>query len=101
MAGTRSLFEPLRLGGLTFANRIAVSPMCQYSAENGAANDGHLEHLGSLSVSGAGLVIVEQTAVEPTAGRAEAILNLATSPALEGRTGLSSRDTCAFPGVRR
>ena len=65
MPATRSLFEPLRLGGLTLANRIAVSPMCQYSAENGAANDWHLQHLGSLSVSGAGLVIVEQTAVEP------------------------------------
>ena len=39
--------------------------MCQYSAENGAANDWHLQHLGSLSLSGAGLVIVEQTAVEP------------------------------------
>jgi 2,4-dienoyl-CoA reductase-like NADH-dependent reductase (Old Yellow Enzyme family) len=65
MAGMPALFEPLRLGGITLANRIAVSPMCQYSAENGAANDWHLRHLGSLSLSGAGLVIVEQTAVEP------------------------------------
>ena len=68
MERTPSLFEPVSLGGLTLANRIAVSPMCQYSAENGAANDWHLQHLGSLSLSGAGLVIVEQTAVEP-AGR--------------------------------
>src|ERR1044071_8948002 len=68
MAGAPSLFEPLSIGGLTLVNRIAVSPMCQYSAENGAANDWHLQHLGSLSLSGAGLVIVEQTAVEP-AGR--------------------------------
>src|SRR3982074_2162092 len=68
MNGTPSLFEPLTLGGLTLANRIAVSPMCQYSAENGAANDWHLQHLGSLSLSGAGLIIVEQTAVE-TPGR--------------------------------
>ena len=68
MAGTPALFEPLHLGGITLANRIAVSPMCQYSAEDGAANDWHLQHLGSLSLSGAGLVIVEQTAVEP-AGR--------------------------------
>jgi 2,4-dienoyl-CoA reductase-like NADH-dependent reductase (Old Yellow Enzyme family) len=68
MERTPSLFEPLSLGGITLANRIAVSPMCQYSAENGAANDWHLQHLGSLSLSGAGLVIVEQTAVEP-AGR--------------------------------
>ena len=65
MARTPSLFEPLSLGGITLANRIAVSPMCQYSAENGVANDWHLQHLGSLSLSGAGLVIVEQTAVEP------------------------------------
>jgi len=68
MATTRALFEPLSLGGITLANRIAVSPMCQYSAENGAATDWHLQHLGSLSLSGAGLVIVEQTAVE-SAGR--------------------------------
>jgi 2,4-dienoyl-CoA reductase-like NADH-dependent reductase (Old Yellow Enzyme family) len=59
MAGTPALFEPLRLGGITLANRIAVSPMCQYSAEDGAANDWHLQHPGSLSLSGAGLVIVE------------------------------------------
>src|ERR1700730_17898987 len=65
MAGTQSLFETLGLGRLALANRIAVTPMCQYSAENGAANDWHLQHLGSLSLSGAGLVIVEQTAVEP------------------------------------
>ena len=62
-----SLFEPMRLGGITLNNRIAVSPMCQYSAENGAANDWHLQHLGSLSYRRR-LVIVEQTAVEP-AGR--------------------------------
>jgi len=68
MQRLRCLFEPLNLGGITLANRIAVSPMCQYSAEDGAANDWHLQHLGSLSLSGAALVIVEQTAVEP-AGR--------------------------------
>jgi 2,4-dienoyl-CoA reductase-like NADH-dependent reductase (Old Yellow Enzyme family) len=59
------LFEPITLGGVTLANRIAVSPMCQYSAEDGSANDWHLQHLGALSLSGAGLVVVEQTAVEP------------------------------------
>ena len=59
------LFEPITLGGITLINRITVSPMCQYSAENGSAGDWHLQHLGSLSLSGAGLVIVEQTAVEP------------------------------------
>ena len=68
MQRSRCLFEPLNLGGIILANRIAVSPMCQYSAEDGAANDWHLQHLGSLSLSGAALVFVEQTAVEP-AGR--------------------------------
>lgn len=62
------LLESLTLGGLTLANRIVVSPMCQYSARDGCATDWHLQHLGGLAVSGAGLVIVEQTAVEP-AGR--------------------------------
>jgi 2,4-dienoyl-CoA reductase-like NADH-dependent reductase (Old Yellow Enzyme family) len=65
MARESRLFEPITLGSVTFANRIAVSPMCQYSAEDGSANDWHLQHLGSLALSGAGLVIVEQTAVEP------------------------------------
>ena len=58
------LFEPITLGGVTLANRIAVSPMCQYSAEDGSASDWHLQHLGSLSLSGAGLLVVEQTAVD-------------------------------------
>ena len=56
---------PLKLQGVTFRNRIAVSPMCQYSAENGFANDWHLVHLGSRAAGGAGLVIVEATAVVP------------------------------------
>ena len=59
------LLTPLNLRGVTFRNRIAVSPMCQYSAENGFANDWHLVHLGSRAAGGAGLVIVEATAVLP------------------------------------
>ncbi len=59
------LFSPITIGGVSLANRIAVSPMCQYSAAAGSANDWHLQHLGSLSMGGAGLVIVEATAVEP------------------------------------
>jgi 2,4-dienoyl-CoA reductase-like NADH-dependent reductase (Old Yellow Enzyme family) len=58
------LFSPIRLGGQEFANRIVVSPMCQYSAVHGDATDWHLVHLGSLSMSGAGLVVLEATAVE-------------------------------------
>jgi 2,4-dienoyl-CoA reductase-like NADH-dependent reductase (Old Yellow Enzyme family) len=59
------LFTPLSLRGVTLRNRIAVSPMCQYSAEDGRAGDWHLVHLGSRAVGGAGLVVVEATAVEP------------------------------------
>lgn len=58
------LFSPLALRGLTLANRIVVSPMCQYSAEDGNANDWHMQHLGSLAVSGAGLLMIEATAIE-------------------------------------
>jgi len=59
------LFEPLTIKEVTFKNRIAVSPMCQYSAMDGYANDWHLVHLGSRAVGGAGLIIVEATAVSP------------------------------------
>lgn len=59
-----ALFSPLALAGLELANRIVVSPMCQYSADDGCANDWHLIHLGALANSGAGLVVVEATHVE-------------------------------------
>ncbi|UXY16659.1 NADH:flavin oxidoreductase/NADH oxidase [Chitiniphilus purpureus] len=59
------LFDPLTLRGLTLPNRIAVSPMCEYSSDDGFANDWHLVHLGSRAVGGAGLVITEATAVSP------------------------------------
>ena len=59
-----SLFSPLPIRGLTLRNRIAVSPMCQYSCEDGFATDWHLVHLGSRAVGGAALVIAEATAVE-------------------------------------
>jgi 2,4-dienoyl-CoA reductase-like NADH-dependent reductase (Old Yellow Enzyme family) len=58
------LFTPLTIRGVTFRNRIAVSPMCQYSSVDGFANDWHLVHLGSRAVGGAGLVFMEATAVE-------------------------------------
>lgn len=58
------LFDPLQLRGVTIRNRVAVSPMCQYSARDGVANDWHLVHLGSRAVGGAGLVVFEATAVE-------------------------------------
>jgi 2,4-dienoyl-CoA reductase-like NADH-dependent reductase (Old Yellow Enzyme family) len=58
------LFSPLTIRGLTLRNRIAVSPMCQYSSDDGFASDWHLVHLGSRAIGGAGLVIAEATAVE-------------------------------------
>src|SRR5580704_6400565 len=58
------LFTPLTLRGVTFRNRIAVSPMCQYSSEDGFAGDWHLVHLGSRAIGGAGLVTMEASAVE-------------------------------------
>jgi 2,4-dienoyl-CoA reductase-like NADH-dependent reductase (Old Yellow Enzyme family) len=57
------LFTPLAIRGVTFRNRLAMSPMCMYSAHDGFANDFHLVHLGSRAVGGVGLVVVEATAV--------------------------------------
>ena len=65
MAYSSTLFSPLQLAGLTFPNRIVVSPMCEYSSEDGFANDWHLVHLGSRAVGGAGLVFTEASAVTP------------------------------------
>lgn len=59
------LFEPFHQRGVTYRNRIAVSPMCQYSSQDGFANDWHLVHLVSRAVGGAGLVMTEAAAVEP------------------------------------
>jgi len=60
-----ALFTPLRLRETTLRNRIAVSPMCQYSARDGLATAWHLVHLGSRAIGGAGLVIAEASAVRP------------------------------------
>jgi 2,4-dienoyl-CoA reductase-like NADH-dependent reductase (Old Yellow Enzyme family) len=60
-----ALFQPLNIRGLTLANRIAIAPMCQYSAEDGCMNDWHLIHLGQLALSGAALLTIEATAVSP------------------------------------
>lgn len=59
------LFSPLQIKSITLKNRITISPMCQYSAEDGFANDWHLVHLGSRAAGGAGLIIQEATAVSP------------------------------------
>ncbi len=59
------LFSPLRLRGLELRNRVAMSPMCQYSSRDGFPNDWHAVHLGSRAVGGVGLVVTEATAVSP------------------------------------
>lgn len=59
------LFQPLTIKSVTLRNRIGVSPMCQYSSEDGVATDWHFVHLGSRAVGGAGVVIAEATAVSP------------------------------------
>lgn len=60
-----NLFSPLTIKEVTFKNRIAVSPMCQYSSIDGFANDWHMVHLGCRAVGGAALVMTEATAVSP------------------------------------
>lgn len=60
-----NLFTPLKLGNLVLKNRVIIAPMCQYSAEDGAATDWHTIHLGRLALSGAGMLILEATAVNP------------------------------------
>ena len=61
-----TLFSPFALRSVVLENRIVVSPMCQYSADDGKATDWHLMHLGNLALSGAGMLCIEATAVEPT-----------------------------------
>jgi 2,4-dienoyl-CoA reductase-like NADH-dependent reductase (Old Yellow Enzyme family) len=60
-----ALFQPFKIGALALENRIVIAPMCQYSAVEGSATDWHTIHLGHLALSGAGLLIVEATAVTP------------------------------------
>jgi len=60
-----NLFSPITFRSLTLKNRIVLSPMQQYSAQNGIAGNWHLVHLGSRAVGGAGLIITECTAVSP------------------------------------
>jgi 2,4-dienoyl-CoA reductase-like NADH-dependent reductase (Old Yellow Enzyme family) len=67
LAAAKGLFDELQIRDVRLENRIAVSPMCQYSSEDGLATDWHLVHLGSRAIGGAALVVVEATAVLPEA----------------------------------
>jgi 2,4-dienoyl-CoA reductase-like NADH-dependent reductase (Old Yellow Enzyme family) len=57
------LFTPLKIGPVEVPNRIAISPMCMYSADDGSASDFHIQHLSRFGMSGAGLAVMEATAV--------------------------------------
>ena len=93
------LFSPFSIGQLSLKNRIVIAPMCQYSANNGLTTDWHLIHLGHLALSGAGLLILEATAVEPEGRISPADLGLwsdATEAAL-GNTLASVRKYSSMP----
>jgi 2,4-dienoyl-CoA reductase-like NADH-dependent reductase (Old Yellow Enzyme family) len=95
------LFAPLALGPVEVANRIAVAPMCQYSAEDGSATDWHLQHWMQLALGRAGLVVVEATAVEPEGRITPWCLGL-YSDANEAAIsrGLARARAVAAPGTR-
>lgn len=96
------LFTPLTLRGITLKNRIAVSPMCQYSSEDGFANDWHLVHLGSRAVGGAALVMVEATAVEARGRISPGDLGLWKDEQIEGLSRIAQFITSqnAVPAIQ-
>jgi 2,4-dienoyl-CoA reductase-like NADH-dependent reductase (Old Yellow Enzyme family) len=96
------LFSPLTIRGVTFRNRIAVSPMCEYSSGDGFANDWHLVHLGSRAVGGAGLVLTEAAAVEPRGRISPADLGIYSDAHIEMLTRITRflREHGAVPGIQ-
>jgi 2,4-dienoyl-CoA reductase-like NADH-dependent reductase (Old Yellow Enzyme family) len=96
------LFSPLTIRSVTLRNRIAVSPMCEYSSHDGFANDWHLVHLGSRAVGGAGLVITEASAVAPRGRISPADLGIYRDDHIEmlARIAHFIRDQGAVPGVQ-
>ncbi len=97
-----SLFQPITLRGIIARNRIAVSPMCQYSSTDGFATDWHVVHLGSRAVGGAGIVIAEATAVLPEGRITPADLGIWSDEHIEGLTRVARaiRDNGAIPGIQ-
>lgn len=84
------LFSPLSIKSITLKNRIVISPMCQYSAKDGFANDWHLVHLGSRASGGAGLIIQEATAVSPEGRISPGDLGLWKDEHIEKLTSINS-----------
>jgi 2,4-dienoyl-CoA reductase-like NADH-dependent reductase (Old Yellow Enzyme family) len=96
------LFDPLSLRSVTLPNRIGVSPMCEYSSEDGFANDWHLVHLGSRAVGGAGVVFTEAAAVEARGRITPADLGVYQDGHLEmlGRIARFVEANGAVPGIQ-
>ena len=90
---TPLLFTPLSLGSVTVPNRIAIAPMCQYSADDGSMTDWHLQHVMRMGMSGAGLVIIEATAVERRGRMVSAVGTTLRIAGLDARIG----DQCDIP----
>jgi 2,4-dienoyl-CoA reductase-like NADH-dependent reductase (Old Yellow Enzyme family) len=97
-----NLFKPLKIRNVALKNRIAVSPMCQYSSVDGFASDWHLVHLGSRAVGGAALVIQEATAVSPEARITPDDLGIYMDQHLDmlGRITHFIREQGAVPGIQ-
>src|SRR3954466_9117844 len=96
------LFDSFTPRGLTLANRIVVSPMCEYSSDDGFANDWHLVHLGSRAVGGAALVIAEATAVTAQGRITPADAGLWSDDQIPPRQRITRfiRDHGAVPGIQ-
>lgn len=97
-----SLFTPFILRGVTFKNRIAISPMSQYRAVDGHANDWHMVHLGRFALGGAGLVYAEATAVEADGRRTHGDLGLWDDKQIDGLKAITSfiEREDAIPGIQ-
>src|SRR3954451_12366262 len=96
-----ALFSPIELGGLSFPNRIAVAPMCQYSAADGSATDWHMQHWMTLAISGAGMITMEASGVERRGRITHSDLGLYSddNEAAAART-LAVAKRVAAPGVK-
>lgn len=98
---TAPLFRSISLDGLTFPNRIAVAPMCQYSADDGSATDWHLQQWMSYAMSGAGMVTVEMTNVERRARISHGCLGLYSDHnEAAAKRALDAAKRVASPGTR-
>src|SRR5687767_8019301 len=96
------LFSELSIKSIRFKNRIAVSPMCQYSSEDGFANDWHLVHLGTRAVGGAGLIVSEATAISPEGRISPADLGIWKDEHIEKLQSITSFLSArgAIPGIQ-